>query len=1104
MTTGLANTATITINLEYNGGKGVAALTRALSGLSNAMQSEESLRRMQEMETALNEQRQAVVKLEGELQQAQESYAALQESVRKNSAASRAASNAAAAASAKESKAAEQRAQQEAEATALLKQRGALTVGIYHRSEQGLAQLAAREEAAQNGLVAGWKQMVAGAKTYSAVQKDALSDKATKGLIAGWKQMMANVNAAAEKEKEAQALLKQRAALTVGIYRRSAAGQAQLAAREEQAQKGLIAGYNTLMAKAKTFSSASQNAMDTRATKGLVNGWMQLTQAIAKAKNKEQEAKEATALHAKLMSMLVGKSRDFQKQNAGLIASIRNSGKASYDQLANLGHQLDVVIDKENELNRAMKGQYGVLDGLKTRLTHYEQQMDAIFRASFRMQMVGNNLMMFARDIVRWGTDIMNVFGEFEYNMNRAAGSLSIWQSSTTANQVGTDALTAGLVDLAEGMRLLPAKDIAEAMYFWGSTTGEVVNTQADLNKQMAALEPIMKAAVMTNTDYETTIKGVYSILSQYYNGEVSHAADVTEMLFLATQKTAAEFPDLINSFKMVGPVAKQNGDTFEEMVAVFGRLADLGIRGTMAGRGLRQLYLQAVRPSGPAMGQLNEVFSKTTAFGGRSYKDIMFEGGEFVGVEKYVRNLAIALKDADQAYRNLTIRSITTANEAPILTALVVEQINAMKGLATQTKKTATTQQEASENFRKSWERLSGSWKGVIGTLQRVIEAVKIQLGAAFAQALDPLIKKLVEVIDKVKLWVRQNPEIVKMIGTIAGLAAAVAAAAGAVLTLVGSLMGIAAVAYVVVRAFSPLKVLIVGITGGLIAFADAIVENFDYIQSKVEEAGQTINETFKGTGDVMNNLGDALNTFMQPLKALFGLIVRLGADAIAHLSRLVQVLVRLNDATHGAAFRVILTFLGVLVAGKTILGIAALTSKIIAMVKAFKLVSMLNVSMTGITLLMEAFGAARMAAAAAGAGKLMSILAGVRAAVSGLATLVGPLGIVGLVLGAGYIAYENNILGFRDLIDGLTGNFRDLRNEVKEANKEFGRFGDALSKLELDIGDKISGAYALQQQVNAGLNKSGTTSTRCLTSQSLGTRCCTTLSRPRRRAQR
>ena len=63
MSTGLTNTATITINLEYNGGKGVSALTRALSGLSNAMQGEESLKRMQEMETALNEQRQAVVKL---------------------------------------------------------------------------------------------------------------------------------------------------------------------------------------------------------------------------------------------------------------------------------------------------------------------------------------------------------------------------------------------------------------------------------------------------------------------------------------------------------------------------------------------------------------------------------------------------------------------------------------------------------------------------------------------------------------------------------------------------------------------------------------------------------------------------------------------------------------------------------------------------------------------------------------------------------------------------------------------------------------------------------------------------------------------------------
>ena len=42
----------------------------------------------------------------------------------------------------------------------------------------------------------------------------------------------------------------------------------------------------------------------------------------------------------------------------------------------------------------------------------------------------------------------------------------------------------------------------------------------------------------------------------------------------------------------MVGPVAAQIGADFDQVNKAFGKLSDLGLRGSMAGRGLRQMFI--------------------------------------------------------------------------------------------------------------------------------------------------------------------------------------------------------------------------------------------------------------------------------------------------------------------------------------------------------------------------------------------------------------------------------------------------------------------------------------------------------------------------------
>jgi TP901 family phage tail tape measure protein len=1092
MSVGLNNTATIKINIDFDqNAKGLTGLKNLFSNIAGALQGMDAAKRFSELESTITE-------LRGELKKAEDSVTALNEQIqegsRENIAAVRAQERAQEQA-AREAIDASRRVQASMEEEAALRadsaRKVALTVGIYKRGAESMIALGKRQEQQIENLTRGYEEMHRSMRQSMTGSSVRLNQRPADDAL--------NMNLAAGLKKLRDEYAKNHAA-QAKLLEQERAGRLKVFSEERARQAKLRTEYTrTANAAKKVWDSDFANAMKdswrkvndslkahqqeivqvgrglrdlTREMNNLANRSRRASDAmnagLDKVANNWQEAFDAQNLYLRLVGQVANKSRQFNRENAGLIAAIRNGGNESAASLKNLARQLQIVIEKEAQHNRMLSGgrgfggkdiydqKIGAMESLKYRLTTFEQQMDAIFRASFRMQMVGNNMMQFARDLFRWGSDIMNVFGEFEFSMNRAAGALAIWNDATDGTTIGTDALTSSIVDLGVKMRLFPAEEVASALYFWGSTTGQVVKTQEDLNTQMTALEPIMKAAAMTNTGYETTIKGVYSILTQYYNGAIEKAKDVTEMLFLVTQKTAAEFPDLINSFKMVGPIANANAESFEEMVDLFGRLADLGIRGTMAGRGLRQLFIQAVRPSGPATKALDNLFSpgqQGTKFAGQGYKDLMFPKGEFVGVEGYVKNLAIALQDATGSQRNFTLASITTANELPILTALVVEQINEMKGLETQTKKNNNVQEEATEVFNQSWSRLANSWKGIMGSLQRSIESVKIEVGAIFADALTPMIESLNDVISKTKEWVRANPALVKTLGELAATAGAISAVGGAILTLGGTLMGMAAVGFVVIKSFAPLAGVVIAVTGAVAAFAKAVIENFDHVQSQVGYAIDNMSKSMGEGEDLFANLLEAAQSIVDPLNTVMGLLVRSMADFVAHLSDAFKIVMDANSALGGAPFKALLTAIGFLVASKTIMGLLQFAKAVLGINAALRLLAYTqiliargSVGKAGIGGFMATVSVTRTAAIAKGIGSI-------RAAFMGLWTALGPVGIALAAIGAAFVAYES-IPFVKDLVDGLTDKFRDLTKEVYESTEAFDGMQEMMADFSLNVG--------------------------------------------------
>jgi TP901 family phage tail tape measure protein len=789
--------------------------------------------------------------------------------------------------------------------------------------------------------------------------------------------------------------------------------------------------------------------------------------ALAQLNQQRAEAAQKAALMAryeKLMGDVVKQGFGFYTKYGAAIEAVTKARNGDAKALANYMDKLEAVIALENKRKGALKSgmftnaageqvRMSLMEQVSARISDAEKRVDALFRASYRLTMVGHTLRRFSQDIFRLGSEVMNTFGEFEYMLNRARGALSVFSGATLSGRDGATVMREGVTELAQELKVFPAQDVAQSLYFWGSTTGQVVKTVDDLAVTMRGLNPIMKTAAMTNTSYEQTIKGVYSILTQYYGGSLERADEVTMQLFESTQRTAAEFTDLIQSFKMVGPVAAQAGASFSDVNATLGQLADLGIRGTMAGRGLRQFFIQMVRPSGPAQKALDKRFNElaqSTAdpFQGKSFFETTFPEGEFVGIQEHMRNLAIATEELSEAERNRLLAQISTANMLPLVTALVTEQRLELHKLAGANKDYTTDAERAAAFFNRNWKLLDDSWNALRGTIDRTVEAIRINIGAVVSDALRPFIEAIQDVLDKFNEFIKQNPALVAAIGKLVAILGVGAGLAGAVLVVAGALTGLGAAIALVADAFEPWRNRIMGAVSAIGFLFVALVDNFDYIKNTAIQVIENLNNAFGGMEDSIGGVGDLFAQIIAPARELMGIFVRITADIILRVSEMIEAFSELEFA--GDIINGLIAILGVFVSGRIIGGILGVANAMRVLI-ATMVVGKITAATKALSLF---FTVASSRGAAAGLGTLGKSLLGL---------VGGPLGFAGLAVSAGFLAYEL-FPPFKDAVDALTASFANMEQNLTKTIDSMGDAGVVMSVSLVKWNLKVADVRELQ----------------------------------------
>jgi TP901 family phage tail tape measure protein len=165
------------------------------------------------------------------------------------------------------------------------------------------------------------------------------------------------------------------------------------------------------------------------------------------------------------------------------------------------------------------------------------------------------------------------------------------------------------------------ARKMGETTIFTASQSAEAMKAFGlagfTTNEIMSSLGPTLNLAAAGSMDMGTAAD-IAAKVTRGFGIDAAGTEHAMDALTMAFTTANTDLVELAGGFKMVGPVAKTAGLSFELTTASLQIMADAGIIGTSAGRSLRQAILRLVNPPGEAAKALAQLGVETQTAGGR------------------------------------------------------------------------------------------------------------------------------------------------------------------------------------------------------------------------------------------------------------------------------------------------------------------------------------------------------------------------------------------------------------------------------------------------------------------------------------------------------
>ena len=372
-------------------------------------------------------------------------------------------------------------------------------------------------------------------------------------------------------------------------------------------------------------------------------------------------------------------------------------------------------------------------------------------------------LQNFGRTCTNVGKDLLMLSGAMAAPLVMAARSFAGFDDSMRLVQAVTQATDTDFKALTKTAQRLgrdtsyTAQQAADAMVSLGRMGFSPTEIQA-------SIDAVLNLARSTGTELAEA-GDIAANSMRIFGIEASQMSDVADVLTVTANSSAQTLIDLFEALKMGGPQAAAAGESIRETSAAIAVLANMGIKGSLAGTALRKSFSQFAKVK--VQDQLRSVGVETVDANGnlRKMAEIMRDIAKAMSTMPTAEKLAFAedIFDIRGSLAGLTLTANTDELDAMLVKLQDVEGVAA---------KTATAMDAGLGGSFRLWE------SAVEGSLNAIAEAMN--------STLQPLIVKVTDVINAFTQWIEANQ------GLVTAFAVTVAGAAGLAVVLIG--IGVAA----------------------------------------------------------------------------------------------------------------------------------------------------------------------------------------------------------------------------------------------------------------------------------------------------------------------
>ena len=284
-----------------------------------------------------------------------------------------------------------------------------------------------------------------------------------------------------------------------------------------------------------------------------------------------------------------------------------------------------------------------------------------------------------------------------------------------------------------------------------------------------AAIPGILDIARATGTDLARAADIAAGTL-RAFNMQAKEMPRVVDVLTATANASAQTLEDLGDSMAYVAPIAYEYGLSLEQTAKAVGVLANMQIKGSMAGTALRQIML---RLSDPAIQKNLQGLGIAAVDANKNLRplgDIMIEIGQAMAKMGTSERLALAGDLFDQRAAGAGLKLATA--DFPALSDAI---------------------DNAAGSARRAAEVMDSGLGGAFRMLMSAIEGVQIAIGEALADELIGSMETLQKYATATAEWVKQNKDVVV---TILEVVAVVGVASAAIIAIGATIKGLEVIA--------------------------------------------------------------------------------------------------------------------------------------------------------------------------------------------------------------------------------------------------------------------------------------------------------------------